>query len=57
MTLCEEDCELSDYDYNTQKAKCSCDVKINIPLIEEIKFDKNKLLNRFKDINNIANLM
>ena len=40
MTLCEEDCELVDYDYSKEKAKCSCFVKIESPLMEEIKFDK-----------------
>ena len=55
MTLCEEDCELIDYDYNSEKAKCSCLVKIKIPFIEEIKFDKNKLLSRFIDVNAITN--
>jgi len=56
MTLCEEDCELVDYDYSKEKAKCSCFVKIESPLMEEIKFDKKKLLKRFIDINSISNL-
>ena len=56
ITLCEEDCELDSYNYVTKKAKCSCDIKINIPLIEEIKFDKNELFQRFTDLNRIVNL-
>ena len=56
MSLCEEDCDLEDYDYENKIAKCSCLTKINIPLIEDIKFDKNKLLKRFTDIKNIVNL-
>ena len=56
MTLCEEDCNLIDYNYETEKAKCSCYVKINIRNFEEIKFDKDKLLKSFIDIKNIANV-
>ena len=56
MTLCEEDCELIDYNYTIKKAKCSCLIKINIPLFKEIKFDKNKLYKRFTDFNNITSI-
>ena len=56
LTLCEENCVLIDYDYTYKNAKCSCDIKIKLPLVEEIKFDKEKLKNNFIDINNIANL-
>ena len=40
MTLCDEDCELINYNYDIEKVKCSCDIKIEIPLIDDIKFDK-----------------
>ena len=40
MSLCEENCDLVEYNYTTEKAKCSCSVKINI--LDDIKFDKNK---------------
>ena len=56
LTLCEEDCDLIEYDYTYKKAKCSCEVKINLPLIEDIKIDKEKLKKKFIDINNIANI-
>ena len=56
LTLCEENCDLIDYDYIYKKAKCSCEIKIHLPLLEDIKFDKEKLKNNFKDINNIANI-
>ena len=56
MTLCEENCDLIDYDYRLKKAKCSCLIKIKIPFIEEIKFDMKELLYRFKDIRNLLNL-
>ena len=56
MSLCEEDCNLISYNYTNEKAKCSCLVKINLPFIEDIKFDKNKLYKSFKSINNIINI-
>ena len=56
LTLCEENCNLIDYDYIYKRAKCSCEVKLNFPLIEDVKFDKEKLKKNFVDINNIANI-
>jgi len=59
LTLCEENCDLINYDYIYKKAKCSCEIKINLPLLSligEIKFDKEKLKKNFVDINNIANI-
>ena len=56
VTLCEENCKLIDYDYIYSKAKCSCEIKINFPLLDEVKFDKEKLKNNFIDINNVANI-
>ena len=56
MTLCEENCNLIDYDYNTEIAKCSCIVKLSLPFINDIVFDKNKLYQSFTDVKNIINL-
>ena len=56
MTLCEEDCRLIDYNYETEKVKCSCDIKLSLPLFEEIRFNKDLLYKRFTDINNIINI-
>ena len=57
MTLCEENCELIDYDKEKEKSICSCDIKTSItPNISDIKFDKNDFLKSFIKINNIANL-
>lgn len=36
MSLCEEDCTLEDYNSTNKRVKCSCLVKINFPLFEEI---------------------
>ena len=55
MSLCEENCDFSEYDIQSNKAICSCFVKMKLPLISEIKFDKKKLLSNFKDIRNIGN--
>ena len=54
-TICEENCDFTKYDYETGKAICSCNIKINIPLISKIKINKNKLFDSFTDINNIIN--
>ena len=56
MTLCEENCELIEYNYNKEKAKCSCDIKSNIPDNYDFKFNKNDFFKSFIDIKNIANL-
>ena len=56
MTLCEEDCDLINYNKTIKKVECSCLIKISLPLIEDIKFDKDKLYKSFTDIKNIANL-
>ena len=56
MTLCDEDCSLIDYNYTTEKAKCSCLFKITLPFSDEIKFDKDKLYKSFIDVKNIVNI-
>ena len=56
MSLCEENCELIDYNYNSEKAKCSCDIKLSIPPNYEIKFNKKDYFKSFIDVKNIFNL-
>ena len=56
MTVCEENCKFIDYDYINSKAKCRCEIKISLPLLDNITFDKNRLYDNFKDFKNIANL-
>ena len=56
MTLCEEDCSLVEYNKTTEKVKCNCKIKINLPIIQNVKFDKNKLFEHFTDINRIMNI-
>jgi len=40
MSLCEENCDLISYNYTNQKAKCSCDVKLNITQNYDFNFNK-----------------
>ena len=56
MTLCEENCDFERYDFKKEKAICSCLVKIKMPLISEISFDKEKLINKMKDIKSLVNI-
>ena len=55
LSICEEDCEFSEYDEDTKRAICSCDTKLEMSLISKIKVDKKKLISNFKDIRNIGN--
>ena len=56
MTLCEEDCNLVQYNSTTKNVICSCLIKMSLTNIKEIKFDKTKLYKSFIDIKNIANI-
>ena len=56
LSICEEDCQFTEYDKVNKRAICSCYTKIKLPLISEIKVDKKKFLNNFYKINNIANV-
>ena len=40
MSLCEENCDLINYNKSTEKVKCSCDIKLSIPSDYDIKFKK-----------------
>ena len=55
MTLCEENCVLTEYYYNLSKANCSCKIKTNV-FKDGIKFDKKKLIKSFIKVNNFANI-
>ena len=55
LSICEEDCNFNDYDNITKKAVCSCFTKIKLPMISEIKVNKEILFSNFKDIRNIGN--
>ena len=55
-TICQENCFLSEYNYNINKAKCSCDVVESSLKFDDIKIDKTKIYKNFIDIKNIANI-
>ena len=55
ISICEEGCDFTQYNNKTKKAICSCFTKVSLPLISEIKVDKDKLFENFKDIRNIGN--
>ena len=58
-TVCQDDCDFSRYDYNTQKAKCLCNVKESsesFKSLADMKINKTKLYSKFIDIKNIANI-
>ena len=56
ISLCESNCDLNGYNSETKMSVCQCEIKLKIPLMNEINFDKKKLINKFKDINNIMNI-
>ena len=56
MSLCEENCDLIEYNISKEKAKCSCDIKLSIPQNYDIKFNKNDFFKRFTDVKNMFNL-
>ena len=56
MTLCEEKCDLINYNYTNEKVKCSCEVKTNIRPNYDTKFNKKEFFKSFTDIKNIANI-
>ena len=56
LTICQENCIFSDYDYNTKIAKCSCNMIESISSLKDIKIDKSKLFENFINIKNIANI-
>ena len=53
--VCQEDCDFSEYDYDTLVAKCSCKVKDCTESFADMKINKRKLLENFKNIKNIIN--
>ena len=55
-TVCQEECEFSDYNYYTKKAKCSCKVKSTSFFLDDININKTKLYQGFIDIKNLANI-
>ena len=55
-TLCQENCLFSKYNYETQKAYCSCKVEQTSHSFADMHIDTNLLYNNFIDFKNIANI-
>ena len=55
-SLCEENCELIEYNSIKEKVKCSCDIKTSIQSYDEIKFNKVGFFKSFTDIKNMINI-
>ena len=55
MSLCEDNCELTSYDFNNKKAKCSCNAKTVISL-DKIEYDKKNIIKDFINIKKITNI-
>ena len=55
-TLCQDECKLSEYDYDIKRAKCLCKVKATSLSFANMTIDIKKLYENFIDIENIANI-
>ena len=55
LFLCEENCDLVDYNQTSEKIQCSCDIKESLFILEFISFNKTYYYMNFKSITNIAN--
>ena len=55
-TVCQEYCTFSDYNYDEQKANCTCLIKESNSIYEDININKTKLYENFIDTNNKKSL-
>ena len=56
MFLCENNCQLNDYNYTSKKVTCECKAKSNFTLFSNIVFDRDKFLTKFTDLKTSSNL-
>ena len=54
--ICQEECDFSSYNYNTNEAICSCHVRESSSSIDNMYINKEKIYERFIDIKNILNI-
>ena len=54
--ICQDDCDFSRYDYNKKEAICSCNVKESLSSFANMNINKEKIYEKFIDINNIFNI-
>ena len=55
MSLCEDNCELVDYDNDKKRVKCSCKTKALFSL-DNIELDNKEFIKNFLDIKKITNI-
>ena len=53
--VCQDDCYFSGYNYNNSKAKCLCGAKKSSQSFADMYINKAKILDNFKNINNLIN--
>ena len=56
MSLCEKNCKYNGYILDIKKSNCTCNIKVEMPLISEIIINKEKLIYNFVNIKNVLNL-
>ena len=54
--ICQEGCDFKSYDYKTQEANCSCEIKESSSSFAYMDINTTKLYEKFIDINNILNI-
>ena len=55
-TICQDDCDLINYNYTTKKVNCSCEIKESSISFSDMHINKTKLYKNFIEIKNIANI-
>ena len=55
-TICQEECDFSDYNYGTKRAICSCEVKESYDSFADMNINRTKLYKNFVNFKNIANI-
>ena len=53
--ICQDGCYFSEYDYGNSRANCSCNIKKCSESYAGMYIDKSKILDNFKNINNLIN--
>ena len=55
-TVCQENCDFTEYNYNTKKAKCSCKVEESSSSSINMVINITEIYQSFKDIKNMINI-
>ena len=56
MYICEVNCDFNNYNSESKKVECKCQIKTKFHLFSEIIINKDKFLTNFIEIKNIINL-